>query len=208
VFFLASGLLAEDTVVVPDGIQYKPTSDRVNQEARKVLTRLFSTNATEGVVLASFQTNFVICGPGLWLDIKNDAAVSRVNTGVTNFQVPVLDNVGKISRMDKLEGKLFQSKDEVMIFWKAFTKRTDFTGLKIRHLNQEELRIYWAMIPYDITEPVFILESSKHKVLTVFTSPDKLKILWMDDYQNLCLKKENTTNNTSTTKGSSGGRAN
>lgn len=192
IFCLAPVLLAADEVVVPEGIRYKPTSAEVNQEARNVLMRLFSAHTPEGVVLASFQTNFVVCGPGLWRDIKNDAAVSKIDTGAGTFQVPVLDNAGKTIRVDTHDGKLFQSPGEVLAFWNAFAKRTDFTGLKIRKLNQEELRIYWAMIPFDITEPVFILESSKHKVLTVFTSPDKLKIMWMDDYQNMCLRKTET----------------
>jgi hypothetical protein len=78
----------------------------------------------------------------------------------------------------------------VLLFWRAFSARTDFSGLKIRKLNAEELKIFWAMIPFDITEPLFILESEQHKLLVVFKAPDELRIAWIDDYQNVALKPQ------------------
>jgi hypothetical protein len=75
------------------------------------------------------------------------------------------------------EGNVFHSPDEVLAFWKAFSLRTDFTDLKIRKLNPEELKISWIMIPFDIDEPLFILDSRNHKILTAFTSPSDLKVM-------------------------------
>ena len=180
---------AEENVVIPKGIRYKKAPAKVNQEAKQALTKLFSDKTTKQDVLSLFETTTLICGPGLWRNIKTDSTLAELKVGKVLFAVPVLDDRGKKIRTDKQEGKMFQSKDEVLAFWKAFSERSDFTNLKPRKLNPEELTIFWAMIPFDITEPLFILESKKHKILVVFTSADELKISWIDDYQNISVKK-------------------
>lgn len=190
---IAFAVYAEGKMVIPNGIRYKNAPAKANEEATQLLKKLFSGAATDQDVLSLFENKVLICGPGLWHDIKTDEAMSKINTGKGVFQVPVLDDNGKIIRTDKLEGKLFQSPDEVLAFWKVFTQRTDFSDLEIRKLDPDELRIFWAMIPFDITEPLFILQSRKHKILTVFASPDKLKIMWIDDYQNISFMREKTS---------------
>jgi hypothetical protein len=180
---------AEDAVQVPEGIRYKEASAKVNDDAKELLRKRFTDKATDADVAAMFDS-MLICGPGLWRDLKSDESLAALPKGRVSFEVPVLGPDGKPTRTEKHEGKLFQSSDEVLLFWKAFIKRTDFSDLKIRKLNPEELRIFWAMISFDITEPLFILESGKHKLLVVFTAADHLKIAWIDDYQNVTLKQE------------------
>ncbi len=181
--------IAEDALVIPEGVRYKKASDKTNDEAKQILNKLFSHEATDQDVLSLVENKALVCGPGLWRDIKGDSAMSKIETGIVSFEVPVLDGAGKITRIDKYEGKLFQSADEVLLFWKAFSNKNDLTGFRIRKLNPVELKIFWAMIPFDITEPLFILESKEHKLLTVFESPDKLKVSWIDDYQHLSTEK-------------------
>ena len=79
----------------------------------------------------------------------------------------------------------------MLAFWRAFAKQAEFTELKIRKLNSEELSIFWAMISFDITEPIFIVEGKQQKVLLVFTSPDDLSVAWIDDYQHVSKEKPN-----------------
>jgi hypothetical protein len=43
------------------------------------------------------------------------------------------------------------------------------------------------MYPFDLQEPLFILESKERKILVLFTSPEDLRILWIDDYQEMRL---------------------
>ncbi len=178
---------AEEPVVIPEGIRYKTASDGVNEKAKQVIYKLFSAKATDQVVLSSLHSKFLICGPGLWVNIENDKNLSQVDTGNVNFEIPVLNSDGQVTRVDKLQGKVFQSPDEVLLFWKAFSHGTRVSEFKIRKLNTEELQIYWAMIPFDITEPIFILESKEHKILTAFGSSGDLKVMWIDDYKNLSL---------------------
>ena len=179
---LAYSAHAEKPPVIPQGIKYIKTSEKINQDAVQILKKLFSGKATDKEVLSILENNTLWCGPYLWNQIKNDKAMSKLKKGKVNFRAPLLDNDGNIIRMEKYEGKLFQSKDEVLAFWKAFSNKIDFSDLKVRKLNPKELKIYWAMISWDITEPLFILESKNHKILVVFTSPNELTITWIDDY--------------------------
>ncbi|MFA7231860.1 MAG: hypothetical protein WC071_11375 [Victivallaceae bacterium] len=188
VFCLITAILADDIQKIPQGVRYKETTDEINNAAKSLALSRFSADTRNEDILSLFGP-MLICGPGLWRNIKMDRAVSKLDKGKAQFQVPVLASDGTIQRIDKLEGKLFQSPDEILVFWKAFSQRIDFSNLKARKLNENELRIFWAMIPFNITEPLFILESKKNKVLVVFTSPEKLKIMWIDDYQHLTIKK-------------------
>lgn len=185
---IISAVYAEDNLVIPGGIRYKQASAKVNDDASKLLMKLFSAGNDKQDILPFFETR-LICGPGLWLNIKSEKAMTELKKGNAVFEMPVINDQGKVIRKDKMEGKFFQTPEEILAFWKVFAKRADFNGFKIRKLNQDELRIFWAMIPFDITEPLFIMESSKHKILVLFTSAEKLKIMWIDDYQNLRLNK-------------------
>ena len=51
------------------------------------------------------------------------------------------------------------TKEEAEAFWKAFVKKYSADESTIRRPTSEEFRLYWAMIPYDITEPLFVVES-------------------------------------------------
>jgi hypothetical protein len=181
---------AADELIIPEGIRYRKTTDEGNRLAKARLTKFFHAKAKKKNILSLFENKVLICGPALWLEIKDDKSMSKIEKGNVTFQMPVINDKEEIVRMEKASGKLFQSPDEVWSFWAAFVKRTDFADLEIRKLNPLELRIYWSMIPYDITEPLFVLESKKHKILTVFTSTNDLKIAWIDDYQNVSFKKE------------------
>lgn len=176
---------AADELIIPDGISYKETTTETNQLAEELLINSFNAKAKKEDVLSLFQNKSLICGPALWQELKDDTTLSKIETGTVKFQIPVFDDKQGIARVQMASGKLFQSPEEVWDFWNAFVSRTDFTDLKIRKLNPLELEHYWAMISFDITEPLFVLDSKKHKILTVFTSPDDLKIVWIDDYQNI-----------------------
>jgi len=68
-----------------------------------------------------------------------------------------------------LERKIFQCKEEVESFQRAFVRRYNFESQTIiRRPIDKELRIYWAMIPYYIEEPIFIVESKGATILVDF----------------------------------------
>ena len=185
---------AGDDFIVPDGIRYNKASHEVNDKAKKLLKNLFVKNASDEVVFATIFENSLICGPGLWQDIKNNKVMANINDSKVVLDIPIFNDDGTLKRTYKLDGKIFRSPAEILSFWNVFSKMIDFSNLKIRKLNQEELKIYWTMISWDITEPIFILESENHKILAVFLAPDNLKIAWIDDYQEVSITKQNTHN--------------
>ena len=178
-------LLAQEELVIPDGIKYIKSSSEVNQRAKEKLEKLFSNKSSNEEVLTLFSHNPLFCGPVLWEKMKSDPNVARITSGVAHIDMPVIKDKKELIGTQKKEGKVFQSPDEVLAFWKAFTAKTNLINYKIRKLNPFELKIYWAMIPFDITEPIFMVESDEFKILTAFVSPDDLRIMWIDDYQGL-----------------------
>jgi hypothetical protein len=87
----------------------------------------------------------------------------------------------------KLDGKLFQGKEEVAAFWRAFLRKYKFDAkAAIRRPTVKELKLYWAMIPYDITEPILVVEGKDAVILAQFASDD-VKVSWIDDYRDMRL---------------------
>jgi hypothetical protein len=190
ILFAATAVAADDPVV-PEGVRYKKASAEVNGRAEKNLLRVFTADAADKDVLDFFQKRVLICGPGLWQEIKGEPAVAKMVEGKVDITVPVLDGAGKPTGRDqKLKGQLFQTGEEVLAFWKAFCKHAEFTDTKVRKLTTEELKIYWAMISFDISEPVFVVEGKRHRILVQFTSPDDLRVMWIDDLANLRLVED------------------
>ena len=174
-------LLAEK-LDIPKGVIYKKTTADDNRKAFDKLWQVFvvgDRKATEDL-----SDTILICGPGLWHNIKDDPEMKKLKLGVTVFQVPNINGV------QVLEGKLFQGKKEVADFWKAYWRKykPDHQA-KIRRPTPGELNLYWAMISFDITEPMFMVESKDATILTQF-SDKSLKLGWIDNYKEMRLKDE------------------
>jgi hypothetical protein len=169
-------LIAEEPLI-PTDIIYKKAGSEMNREAIDKLSGFFlDTDQT------SYPDNLfsdtLFCGPGLWRTIKDDDEMRRITTGVTQLKVPAQGGV------QTLEGKTFQSKEEVESFKRAFMRHYKFDSQTvIRRPTVRELRTYWAMIPYDIEEPIFIVESKAATILVDFNVKDDATIVWIDDYR-------------------------
>jgi hypothetical protein len=185
---------ADEPVQVPKGIRYAAAPDEVNDAARQALRERFKADATDEDVRALFE-DMLFCGPALWRNLKDDEDLSKVKGNKLNLKIPVLKRDGTHDRFDTMEGRIFRN-EQVLIFWKALVKQADFNDLKVRKLNPQELAIFWKMIPFDISEPIFIMESNKHKFLVLFLGPTPkkpdrpLKIMWMDDFRSFFIKEE------------------
>jgi hypothetical protein len=163
---------------------YKEAPDEINKKAEEKLARCFS-NETSPEQLRQIFGDVLVCGPFLWDKIRSRPQVASITTAETIFHIPQLDKDGKPNGEVVAKGKLFQSADEIAHFWEAFSQRYDLAAEReIRKLNPRELQAYWAMIPFDITEPVFILESKDWSILTQFET-GQMTIMWIDDYTSL-----------------------
>lgn len=54
----------------------------------------------------------------------------------------------------------------------------------IRKLNEKELNVYWSMIPFDIEEPVYVLEAGSKRFLLDLKKDEKTAgyyAFWIDE---------------------------
>ena len=172
---------------VPEGVVYKRPLPSVERTALETLIAHPLLSGDRKFAADEIFNVPLICGPGLWQHIKDDGGMTKIAKGDVTFNIPTANGT------QKLKGKLFQTKDEVAVFWKAFMKAYGTEKSTIRRPTSEELRIYWAMITYDITEPLFVVESKSAAILVQFIEEKgdkgakarKLKIFWIDDYKDL-----------------------
>jgi hypothetical protein len=180
VCILGSAVCAtEGAVEVPPGVRYKAASTEVNARAKKRLAEFFSTPMKPQIPEDAFA-QMAICGPLLWSKIKGLPEMKALTKGRVVVHMPIFEG-GKIVRQQQMEGKLFQVKPEIREFWKALCKsvRRD-EKFTIRRPTKLELQIYWAMIPYDIEEPIFVVESDRHSFLIDFNG-GRDEMFWIDD---------------------------
>ena len=165
---------------IPAGITYVKASDEVNVQAYEKLKELFSHTPVKLDDL--FDAN-VTCGPFLWAQIKDTEQIRELKVLRAQIVVPLADG-----SQQKFEGAVFRTKDEIFAFCRAMEASLGSGDrYKIRPPNAEELRIYWAMIPFEISEPIFVAESSDHKLLMNFLNEQS--VFWVSDLQGISFGK-------------------
>ncbi len=159
-------LLAAEPVI-PEGVVYKKGTVAENRaSAIERLNKAFLTPDAKAP-LDKLLTPAAICGAGLWQNIKDDEEMKPLTEGKLKLLVPS----GKTAL--QLDGKLFQNEDELAAFWRAFRRKYPLDPKAIiRRPTPEELSVYWAMIPYDITEPIFVVETKQAAILTQFSGKE------------------------------------
>lgn len=172
--FLFPFLFAEaQTVDIPEGVIYKYANDKINNQAKEIIKRELSSNSSY-----SLFDKLVYCGPNLWKRYKNIPSVSKIEGGNLELKVPQYDSTRKVTVGKTMIGKLIQDKEDFKFFWNQVVKDFENTDYHIRKLSSQELSYYWAVIFYDIEEPVYIVDNGKYNILIDVT--DKMKLLWID----------------------------
>ncbi len=65
----------------------------------------------------------------------------------------------------------------------------------IRKLGPDELSLYWAMIPFDIQEPIYILEAGdKRFLLNLIADKDKFSVMWVDELSKIRIESPKAFN--------------
>jgi hypothetical protein len=178
VALLASPSRAADELDVPAGVRFKPAPAAVNDAARQKLQAAFAD--PDGKMLASLlDTKFVVCGPGLWQWLKQAPRVATVGKPSDMF-VP-LDAPPKVDNMQRLEGRTYFDRATARVFLRAFR-----AGLPVgeqptvRRPTRLEISLLWATIPFDLDDPLFVVEVGGHHLIVVMTAGGK-RIIWIDD---------------------------
>jgi len=163
---------------VPKEIVYIPVDDATNARFRKRLETVFAPDYS-GNDLIFGET--IICGPFLWKAILRAKAMDA-DTGI-----PVKMVIPQGEKVIELQARGIKPRAAIDTFERYLRALlAEDGGFTVRKLNPDEMSIYWAMIPYDIEEPVFILESRNHLIIMDFAEDT---ILHVDDYQNITLRE-------------------
>ena len=151
---------------LPQGASYKTAPHAVNSAAKQRLERALRLTGDKRD-LDAILVDTVVCGPFLWEQIKNAPGIEKVGLGST-VAIPGDPNHGpKI--VQKLEARTFRSAEEVAALKRAlhatFAFDPEFT---VRKAQSQELALFWAMVPFELEEPLFVVESKHHRLIAAF----------------------------------------
>ena len=160
-------------IQIPHGVRYKYATDEVNRQAEVELLKSFGSGADSAVIGSR-----VIIGPSLWRTLATDTGLARIEKGAVAFKVPTRDASGNVIRTREFQGKLIQSPQDAQTLYRALAAMTGGKPLNVRKLRPAELSYYWALISWDIEEPVFALETGTTTLLLQL-GPDR-KLMYVD----------------------------
>lgn len=153
---------------IPAGVRYKKASDAMNAIALKKLTTFFGGDPAT-VDFSPMGAQAIIIMPGMWNLLKRAAPKEALDAPVGRFVVPS-------SKGDEdFEGRIFRTPETQEFLWLALLAIAQKETEKptIRKATSDEIRYYWAMIPNDIQEPLYVADFGRHKILFNFEGSEK-----------------------------------
>jgi hypothetical protein len=156
---------------IPEGVNYKAAPESVNAAAKSALqTSLASDSFPEEMF-----GDVTVCGPMLWKALKPSA--DKVLLGAKPVIAMITD-----PESIHAEGKRIMSADERRAFWSLW--RNKYPGLKnanIRKARADELSFYWATIPFDIEEPLFVVDTNSERfIVHLLNKQQKITLFWIE----------------------------
>ena len=176
-------LHAEESVTVPNGVHYKQASEEVNTQARLMLERYCAGKVTTDEMSTTFAGTKLICAPGLWSVVKEQAETAGIDSEIpTQGTKVVKGDDGKV-HSEQATGAAFRSTGRAVKFLTFFAKSnlTNVKKITIRKATPSELRYFWASIPFDIEEPLYVIAADDKRYIVNVTYEDKkVAMLWFD----------------------------
>jgi hypothetical protein len=154
-----------EQVTIPAGVNYKYTCDSKIQEAKKLLKRDLADSSSYQLSGAS-----LIIGPVLWHRYQHIPAISQIKEGHVTFHLGP----------QTLDGKLSQSETDTRTIWAVLRRELAGQPFTIRKATEKELQYYWAVISFDIEEPLLIVDAGKRRYLLNIV-PKTMKLMWLDE---------------------------
>jgi hypothetical protein len=162
---------------------YKEASPELNKRAEQRLRSLFVARSEQST-RALFGSSLLVCGPFLWRGLREAKQLQGVDATPSVFVSPKPTANGQLAFAEHGNGSTFTSRKSIDAFRRAFLARYPADSqATIRKLRLAEIRLFLATIPFPAEEPLFVIESRKHRFIV---NLDKhLHILWIDDYLHL-----------------------
>jgi hypothetical protein len=144
---------------VSPGVHYKKATPEINAAFLRKLEILCRRSADDKEVVKLFA-NVVVSGPTLYGVLKRQIPDAAQSGKRTYFMVPI-----KGQEPQKLEGRSYGTADDIFDFEVTLHAFCTIKPMKLRKPNRAEIDYYWALIPYDIEEPIYVAENDHLAVL-------------------------------------------
>ena len=171
-FLVPSALYAQE---IPKGVRYKKATEELNRSAKELLELALAQESRDLDVNVIFGKGAIMCGPFLWTLIGDESSFRGATPVSLNVDGSVFD------------GRGITKEDQKRLLWERLTsKLKGREAATIRKANSAEISFFWAMIPFDIEEPLFIADFGDRKLLMNFAIKDgKPRLFWLDLVQDL-----------------------
>jgi hypothetical protein len=158
---------------IPKNVRFRfAENGRVIQEAERLKRILSGAGLKERLF-----DGVLICGPGYWKELKATKLFGNTNAPTATVSVMVG------SQAIGLEGRILRDRGEEEQLQKFLVKSlADDGGFTVRAMTSDEMALWWTFISFDIEEPVFIVESRKHRFVLDLHAPSMIQL---DDLNHL-----------------------
>ena len=164
-FSLSSFAQTEEKVTIPKGVVYNYCDPKIVEATKKAIKDNLTDSSNYSII-----GDMIIVGPMLWARFKNIENIKSIKNGNTTFKVDKQD----------FEGKMTQTLADSKKLWYELRKEINTKPYIIRKFTESELGYYWAVISFDIDEPLLILETDEHRYILNVLKKD-VKLFWLDE---------------------------
>lgn len=154
-----------EKITIPAGVNYKYSSDSKINEAKKLIKQDLADSSSY-----QLSSSSLIIGPVLWRRYQDVPAIGQIQEGRVSFHLG----------QQTLAGKMSQSVVDTRTIWAVLRRELAGQPYTIRKANEQELQYYWAVISFDIEEPLLIIATEKHRYILNIV-PKDMKLLWLDE---------------------------
>ncbi len=170
--FTVSSFAQQPSSQVPDGVKIKPAPDADIAASKEVLERALANEAFPKDALSGIAT----CGPTLWAKLKKSADQKLLQSKVVTMMMSSPEPFQTVAR-----GLI--TEEQRQSFWVQLrAKYPALKNAKIRKANADELRYFWATIPFEsIEEPFFAIEAGQQTFIANLKIDNKSpRLIWID----------------------------
>lgn len=137
-------------------MRYKRHSSAVNETARQHLLAAFTGGSAS--VKELFPDTVTLCGSGCWSRVDKSDLKAMEDYIPTTSHTPVPN--GRLER----NGAMIFSEKGLMRLADALV-RTVGRKPRVRPLTSRELELYWALVPFDLEDPLLIVEGKGRRIV-------------------------------------------
>jgi hypothetical protein len=163
---IATSQIYAQQIEIPKGIVYKYCDSATFEKAKSEIALELGAAPTYSIF-----TGLLFTGPVLWTRLGKLPELNAIKGG--NITITGWDKT-------KPSAKMLQNNDDFKLVWNHLRTEIGNNPYKMRKATPAELKYYWAVISFDIEEPLIIVETASHNYIMNLSAKD-FKLVWLDE---------------------------